>query len=168
MSILDFAPGIRKLVDRVAGRRRTPPARRLPPPAMPAPSPEEAADTWFARLRDLAVMEFGSAPFERNSQGYLLETGMLESERPYLFLQPLNHPGFLFERGGTGWVVARADKIVAKDTFMRAGELWDVVNVVASPVPGGMPKVSSHRFKEQLMPFSEYRRRLVEAIRFAA
>ncbi|MEY4631496.1 MAG: hypothetical protein RIQ81_1616 [Pseudomonadota bacterium] len=168
MSILDFAPGIKKFVDRVAGRRKAPASRRLPPAAIPAPSPEEAADTWFARLRDLAVMEFGGAPFERNAQGYLLETGMLDSERPYLYLQPLNQSGFLFERGGTGWVIARADKIVAKDTFMRAGEFWDVVNVVASPIPGGMPKVSSHRFKDQLMPFSEYRRRLVEAIRCAA
>lgn len=168
MSILDFAPGLKKVVARVARRRKalSPPRSALP--SVPSLTPEEAADTWFSRLRDLAIMEFGSAPFESRAGSYLLETGRLDSEREYLYLQPLNETGFLFERAGAGWVIARADKIVAKDTFMRAGEAWDVVNVVPSPVTGGMPKVASHRFKDQLMPFSEYRRRLVEAIRCAA
>jgi hypothetical protein len=167
MSILDFAPGLKRVVARVARRRKATSSSGPALPALPSLTPEEAADTWFIRLRDLAVMEFGSAPFESRAGSYLLETGRLDSERDYIYLQPLNQTGFLFERAGAGWVIARADKIVAKDTFMREGEVWDVVNVVPSSLPGGMPKVASHRFRDQMMPFSEYRQRLVEAIRCA-
>lgn len=127
-------------------------------------TPEEAAEAWFARLRDLFVLEFGAAPFDRSARRYLIESGTLDSDRPYVYLQPLNQQGFLFERSGTGWVIGRADKIVAKDTFMRGGEAWDVVNIISHP-DAIMPKVSSQRFQDQLMPFSEYRQRLVEAVR---
>jgi hypothetical protein len=145
------------------------PARQDPkrPPVEPVMSADEAAETWFGRLRDLFVMEFGPAPFELGNSRYLIESGMLDSDRPYVYLQPLNRQGFLFERASSGWVIGRADKIVANDTFVRTGEAWDVVNVVSQP-DAAMPKVVSRRFEDQSMPFSEYRRRLLEAVRCAA
>lgn len=171
MSILDF----KWLKNRKSSRQSAPNSattsevqrfsqRPSLPLSQPVMTPEEAAETWFARLRDLFVLEFGAAPFERTAQRYLIESGMLDSDRPFVYLQPLNQQGFLFERAGTGWVIGRADKIVAKDTFMRGGEAWDVVNVISHP-DAIMPKVSSQRFQDQLMPFSEYRQRLVEAVR---
>ena len=150
--------------------RKNPPSRAVTgvvpsrPVIAPIMTPEEAAETWFARLRDLFVIEFGPAPFERAGQRYLIEFGTLDSDRAYVYLQPLNQKGFLFERAGTGWVIGRADKIVSQDTFMRGGEAWDVVNIVGMP-DAIMPKVSSQRFQDQLMAFSEYRHRLVEAVR---
>ena len=136
------------------------------PVVEPVMTPEEAAETWFGRLRELFVLEFGPAPFELGNSRYLIESGMLDSDRPYVYLQPLNQRGFLFERASTGWVIGRADKIVASDTFVRMGEAWDVVNVV-NQLEAAMPKVVSRRFEDQSMPFSEYRRRLLEAVRCA-
>lgn len=125
---------------------------------------DEAADTWFSRLRESIVNEFGPSTVMEGGPRYLLETGVLDSDRAYLYLQPHNQRGLLVERAGDGWVLARADKIVSRDTFMRTGEAWDVVRVVGTG-DGRLPKVSSRRFDEDLMPFSEYRKRLLEAIR---
>lgn len=136
------------------------------PAEFPVMTPEEAADTWFTRLKETIVREFG-ATGER--QRYLFESGVLDSGRQYLYLQPLNKKGLLMERAGDGWVLAFADKIVSRDTFMRTGEAWDIVRIVAEAdgVTGefNLPKVVSRRFQDDSMPFSEYRKRLLEAIR---
>ncbi len=152
-----------KAVTRRAAPRTQPVAKV---PVEPVMTPEEAVETWFGRLRELFVLEFGPAPFELGNSRYLIESGTLDSDRAYLYLQPLNRRGFLFERASSGWVIGRADKIVATDTFVRMGEAWDVVNVVNQP-EAAMPKVVSRRFEDQSMPFSEYRRRLLEAVRCA-
>lgn len=167
MSMLDLKTSFQNAIIRWrAARRAKSTANVRLAPVEPTMTPEDAAEIWFARLRELFVMEFGGAPFERAGQRYLIQSGVLNSERPYVFLQPLNLQGFLFERSGTGWVIGRAEHIIAKDTFMRAGEVWDVVNIVGGA--HALPKVSSLRFQDQMMPFSEYRQRLIEAVRCTA
>lgn len=163
------AMGLRQF--RGSGRKVAGPVEPAAKPAtsktvQPVMTAEEAAQTWFSRLRELLVMEFGPGPFERTRQSWLVESGTLDSDRAYLYLQPMNQQGFLFEQVTNGWIIGRADKIVAKDTFVRGGEAWDMVSVVSLP-EAAMPKVVSRRFTDQTMPFSEYRRRLLEAVRCA-
>jgi hypothetical protein len=96
----------------------------------------------------------------------LRELGNTADRRSYLFMKALNDYGWLVERGGAGWRVSRAEKIIGQDMFLRSSDdPWDVATVWSDPKGEGMPRVRSTRFGGELMSVTEYERRLVEAMR---
>lgn len=60
---------------------------------------------------------------------YLLEKGRIADHRAYFFIAPWHEEGWIFEQSPTGWTIAKAQKIVGKQTFMRSALHWDQVTV---------------------------------------
>ena len=92
------------------------------------------------------------------------ESGRLPGYRPYFFVQPLNHDGWLFERSETGWVISQARKIVQANTFMRAYENWDIVTVYEPNDGQGTIRLTSKRFEDNLVSFSVYEQKMLKSL----
>ncbi len=84
------------------------------------------------------------------------ETGYLADKRLYFYLAPWNEAGWLFERSPSGWVVSLAEKIVAKNTFLRRYEAWDIVTLHTPNDGASLIRVSSRRFGDELLSFPLY------------
>lgn len=84
----------------------------------------------FARIRN--VFEENLYDPEQLSPRYQFEKGKLAEGRSYFYLAPWHEEGWLFERGPSGWIVSRAEKIVQQSTFMRRAEAFDSVTLFQS------------------------------------
>lgn len=93
------------------------------------------------------------------------EFGRLGMDRSFFFLQPQSELGFLFERSGPGWVIARAQK-VAEGKYVREGESWDAVTLFMREGVAQDPRISSSRMGPDLVTLSVYRQRFLEALGF--
>jgi hypothetical protein len=81
----------------------------------------------FARMRNL--FEENLYDPKKLAPRYQFERGRLAEDRSYFYLAPWHEEGWLFERGPTGWIVSRAEKIVQQNTFMRRAEAFDSVTL---------------------------------------
>lgn len=120
----------------------------------------ELADEIFSRLKRRVT----DAVFAQQMSGKasaLVEAGKLSPGRPYFFLKPLGRQGWLFERSGAGWVVARAEKIVAQDLFLRDGAPVDSVSLFIAPDQAGYPRVRSSTLGGDLLSLAVYEQRLL-------
>jgi hypothetical protein len=96
----------------------------------------------------------------------LRELGTTDDRRSYIYMKPMNEYGWLVERGGAGWRVSRAEKIIGADMFMRSNaDPWDLVTLWQDPKGEGLMRVKSQRFGHDLMTVTEYERRLVATLR---
>lgn len=96
------------------------------------------------------------------------EAGTLASGRPYFYVKPFNQAGLLFERSGSGWVVARAEKLTASDTFMREASVLDNASVFLPTDPTRLPRVRSPMGGQELISVTLYEVRLLQALGFKA
>jgi hypothetical protein len=84
--------------------------------------------------------------------------------RPYFFIKPESQTGYLFERSGTGWLVTPAEKIVARDLFLRAGEPLDAVNLYVARDRAVTPRVRSQVAGDGLLAFAVYEGRVLHQL----
>ncbi len=80
---------------------------------------------------------------EQGDDEYFFERGKTSNDRSYLFIQPFNSPGWLFEQGPAGWTLSYARKISQQDLFVRQGEVIDIATVYVSSVDRAQIRVSS-------------------------
>ena len=90
------------------------------------------------------------------------EHGCLEDRRPYFYILPYNQKCRLFEKIGMGWVISLADKVGARDMFVRKGDVWDVVSVLEAAK--GQIRISSQRLSSQHLLMPVYVERLINKI----
>lgn len=125
---------------------------------------DAVADQVFERLRRRVFQLLDQNPRETS---VLRETGRIAPGRPYFYLKPASGIGFLFERTGSGWVVAPAEKIVARDLFLRQGAPRERATLYASRdagASGAAPRVRSPLFGDALTPFAVYEQKLLERL----
>lgn len=84
------------------------------------------------------------------------ESGTLQGQRPYFFMQPWNEMGFLFEMTQRGWVIARAERIVSSEQFMRERSAFDHVALFESSELPGTLRARSDQLGEELTSLSLY------------
>ena len=129
----------------------------------------EEEDRYFEQLRQTVFWECAGISDDAQKRGharrmYLCESGWVDPGRRYFYLKPFGRPGWLFERSGSGWVVSRCEKIVAKDLFLRKGEPWDVVSLFK--LEGGKRlRVGSSLAGDEIVNFSLYEKLMVNAVR---
>jgi hypothetical protein len=128
------------------------------------------AESVFKRLAAplMELCDDVSNEARKSQQGrvVLRELGTTSDRRSYLFMKSLNDYGWLMERGGVGWRISRAEKIIGQDMFMRSSnDPWDVATVWSDPKGEGMQRIRSQRFGGELMSVTEYERRLIDAMR---
>lgn len=123
-------------------------------------------DKVFARLQEYCYGRYlQSRRLESGgSIGLFWEAGKLEEGRPYFFIKLSGEIGWLFERSGSGWVIARSEKITHQDLFLRRHEPWDYVNVYMSEVHLEHSRVRAGRSGNHLISFLLYRRLAFEEI----
>ena len=92
------------------------------------------------------------------------EMGKLHPGRPYFFVKPQNQKGLLFERSGAGWLVTPAEKIVARDLFLREESPTDSVLLYMARDQATMPRVKSRAVGEDLLAFSYYEQKLLRQL----
>ena len=112
----------------------------------------------FERLRGFIVNGFDGLDPLWDSSKCRLEVGRLGASRPFIYLAPWHTQGWLFECGSHGWVIARAEKIVAKDTFVRSSQAWEAVTLFKAQgesVEDSL-RISSSRHDGQLLSFPIY------------
>ena len=122
------------------------------------------ADEVFKRLQ---LRIFGAIrEQERKDRGPTVfrETGRLHPGRPYFFVKPQNQKGWLFERSGAGWLVTPAEKIVARDLFLREEAPVDSVQLFMARDQPTMPRVKSRALGEDLLAFSYYEQKLLQQL----
>jgi len=136
---------------------------------VPVQSTDEV-ERLFGRLNrrifsEIDRSELDSAQFGAKLQPKMIrESGKLPGRRPYFFVQPLSHDGWLFERSETGWVISQARKIVDISTFMRAYENWDIVTVYEPNDGQGTIRLTSKRFEDNLVSFSVYEQKMLKSL----
>ena len=126
-------------------------------------------DALFFRLRDSLFKSLGiDLAAGRIPVGNRIraEVGSLHGQRPYFFLDPWEENGWLIEKTPTGFLIAPADKIVERDTFMR-GSAWDVVNIFKPDRQDGLYRLSSQRCGDKLMSLALYQDYLVKELKLA-
>ena len=126
-------------------------------------------DAVFFRLRDGLLKTLGidlAAKQIPVGTRIRAEVGSLYGQRPYLFLDPWEESGWLMEKTPTGFLIAPADKIVERETFMR-GNAWDIVNVFKPDGEEGLFRVSSERCGSKLMSVALYQDYLVKELKLA-
>ena len=120
---------------------------------------EAAIESVFSRMKD-ALFETASELDEDRPLGQArkvqLESGKLSEGRRYFYLQPWSSEGYLFERSPHGWTVAKAEKIVGDQTFLRHSDTWDVVTLYRPDQFKGLLRISSQRMGDELMSFPVY------------
>ena len=126
-------------------------------------------DMLFFRLRDGLLrslgIDLGSGHMPVGNR-IRAETGNLHGQRPYFFLDPWEETGWLVEKTPTGFLIAPADKIVERETFMR-GSAWDVVNIFKPDNQDGLYRLSSQRCGDKLMSLALYQDYLVKELKLA-
>jgi hypothetical protein len=95
------------------------------------------------------------------SQRYLKESGRMNDGRSYYFIQPLNTQGWLFEQTSTGWIISRAQKNVAANSFLRGYDHWDLISVFKAE-DSSNTRLSSQRLNMHLVSPLVYQAQLVE------
>jgi hypothetical protein len=119
-----------------------------------------------APLMELCDAVSAKARQQNSGRVVLRELGTTDDRRSYVFMKPMNEYGWLIERGGAGWRVSRAEKIIGADMFMRSNaDPWDLVTLWQDPKGEGLTRVKSQRFGHELMTVTEYERRLTDALR---
>ena len=124
-------------------------------------------DALFFRLRDGLLKTLGIELSSRRipvGNRIRAEIGTLPGQRPYLFLDPWEESGWLVEKTSTGFLIAPADKIVERETFMR-GNAWDIVNVFKPDNDEGLYRLSSQRCGDKLMSMALYQDYLVNELK---
>lgn len=117
-------------------------------------------DEVFQRLKR-RVIEASEAQQLRGGAAILVEAGKLNPGRAYFYLKPLGRQGWLFERSGAGWIVSRAEKIVAQDLFLREGEPIDAVSLFMAADQKGYPRVRSTNLSGDLLSLAVYEQRML-------
>lgn len=80
---------------------------------------------------------------------FFKESGRLSERRPYFYIKLSGEKGLLFERSGSGWIIAPAEKIAGRDLFLRNGEILDAVQIFTSP------KTKRFRLSSQLLDLDQ-------------
>lgn len=128
--------------------------------------PEEA-DLYFEKLRDTLFRRFAKPGSSSEARMMFCESGWLERARRYFYIKPMSQPGWFFERSGAGWVVARSEKVVARDLFLRKGEPWDIATLYR--LEGGIRlRVASEQFGPELIGFADYEQQMIQALEYDA
>lgn len=120
---------------------------------------ESACDEFFLRLKRVVY-----AAAEARGTSLYRETGKLTTGRPYFYVKPFNEKGWLFERDGAGWRVARAEKIVTQDRFIREPDLEDLARVYVPRDPERLPRVMSQLWGPDLVSVSVYEDRILRQL----
>jgi hypothetical protein len=126
---------------------------------------ERLADQLFERLRRRIYQELDDQA-RQNPQAPSIwrEAGRMAPKRPYFYLKAPGEAGLLFERNGSGWVVAPAEKIVARDLFLRRGAVKEAALLFQAKEAGAVPRVQSHLFGQGLSPFAIYEKELLSRL----
>lgn len=131
----------------------------------------ELADEVFSRLKRRVVDAIetkdkgdGGTKGPQAVATGLIEAGRLAPGRPYFFFKPLSKKGWLFERSGAGWVVSRAEKIVAQDLFLRDGDPIDSVSLYLASDQRGYPRVRSAVMGGDLLSLAVYEQRVLQQV----
>lgn len=131
---------------------------------------ERGLDYLFQRLQTYIFGEISRLGLDRRNAdgpGYMREAGRLDPKRPYFFLKRYGDEGWLFERVGDGWTVARCEKIVGQSTFIRSSMGWDLVTLytLKEDVNATMlPRVHSERLGGELLSFAIYEQKLIASL----
>lgn len=125
---------------------------------------DELTDEVFLRLRQKVYGALDKASVATGHPSHYRDAGRLAPSRPYFYIQPLNHPGLLFERAGAGWVVSSAQKIAAHDTFLRSEAPIERVSLFVPRNGEGLPRVQSTAEKGTLMALAVYEQRLLQRL----
>jgi hypothetical protein len=162
-----------KTLGEQAEKLKDPPQRSLTLPAGPAlPTYQLLDDSALAnevfvevKQHLFALIEEVNLMFTENGENHIFfkESGMLSGKRPYFYLKLSGEKGLLFERSGSGWLVAPADKIVGRDFFVRNGELLDAVQVYTN-LQTGRVRLSSTLLDLEQVGLTVYCERLVHLL----
>lgn len=125
---------------------------------------DEVFEAFRQRIYDLIderrrLQEYGTLDFK-----IYREHGKIAGNRPYFYIRPFNHLGWLIERQGIGWVISQADKVSVRDMFVRKGDVWDIATVLESEQTKGQVRISSQRLSAEHLPLSVYVERLADKI----
>jgi len=163
-----------KLVDRGRGGGG---ARPPPPLVKPRPASLEQryqlldhsalADEIFRRLQQRVFGAISEQERKERGSTVFRELGRLHPGRPYFFIKPQSQEGWLFERSGAGWLVTPAEKIIARDLFLRAEAPVDSVQLFMARDQATMPRVKSLAVGEDLLAFSFYEQKLLQQLGLA-
>lgn len=123
------------------------------------------ADALFERLKRHVYQDL-DARARANPRAPLVwrEAGRIAPNRHYFFLKSPGETGWLFERNGTGWVIARAEKIAARDLFLRRDGAHDRALLFLAKDEGAFPRIRSPLFGDSLLPFAVYEQKLLEKL----
>lgn len=129
---------------------------------------DETFDKLTQTLRQHTLRPYGqdAGRFDRWPTWHF-ERGRIEPGRRYFYLKAQNQQGWLFERSGAGWVIARCEKIHDRDLFLRSYEAWDIVSIFSQGDPRGFLskwRVNSSHFGGGLLVPSVYESKLIDAI----
>ena len=121
-------------------------------------------DKIFIKFKEHIYNYLNSLVLDKNKlqKVFLKEHGRISGNRNYFFIQPINEAGWLIERSGKGWVISKAQKIVANNTFLRQSEPWDVVTVYAPKYKEGTIRVTSQRFQTPLLSLLVYEEKFLK------
>ena len=84
------------------------------------------------------------------------ESGRMHPGFPYFFVKHAGTLGWLFCRSGKGWNVARCDKIVSQDLFLRKESLWDMISLYEYKHDSRHVRVASMRLDGDLISYFVY------------
>ena len=91
--------------------------------------------------------------------------GHISEGRYFFFLQPWNEEGILFEQAHKGWIISKAHKVSESNQLILQSAIWDVVTVFESE-GGGMMRLSSSRYGDDLLRFPLYEDGLIQELPF--
>jgi hypothetical protein len=121
---------------------------------------DEIADEAFRRLQrhvfgllDARQADGGTTVFR--------ESGRLGPKRLYFYVKPAGCQGFLVERSGGGWLVTGAEKIVARDLFLREEAPLDRATLFVARGTAALPRVKAATAGDSLLAFAVYEQRLL-------
>lgn len=125
---------------------------------------DDLSDAVFERLKRAVFQDIDQSARRGANRVVAREAGRMAPGRAYFFLKPAGDAGFLFERAGAGWVVSRAEKIVARDLFLRRGAVIDSAALYLAKDGAAFPRVKSALFGDDLTPFAVYEQKLLERL----
>jgi hypothetical protein len=116
-------------------------------------------DEFFLRLRRRVyqALDGGRVTAHR-------ESGKLASGRAYFYVKPFNQSGWLFERSASGWVVAKAEKLAAADTFLRDRTVFDQATVLVPEDPERLPRLRSAMSGDEMISVALYEVRILDTL----
>jgi hypothetical protein len=122
----------------------------------------DLADEVFRRLQRRV---FEAIDRYRDAGGTVFrEAGRIAPGRPYFYVKPQSAAGWLFERSGAGWLVTPAEKIVARDLFLRDDQPLDAVQLYMAKDRVVMPRVRSASGGNDLLALAVYEGRLLQQL----